>query len=624
MIKNSAKTRFKDFRFKIPEITESVMYKSFMIFPSRDRQKIWIVVGIQIFLGALDLAGVVIIGLLGSLTITGVGSKTPGNRVQALIQFLHLSDYQIQFQVTVLGLLAASLLTLKTLASLYFSRKTLYFLSRRGAQMSGSLLRQLLTKNLLVVQQRSVQETLFAVTAGVSNVSVGILGAMVYLISDISLLVILMAGLFIADTIIALSTLLVFSMVAFLLYRIMRHRVQNLGGKQAEYSIESSQRVTEVIHAYRELVVRDRREYYANEIGNFRLKLADSTAELSFMQNISKYAIEMTVVIGGLIIAGVQFATQTASHAIAVLAIFLAASTRIAPAVLRVQQGLLQIRGSIALATPTLELIDSLGKPEVSENFRDTDIDFEHKDFDSRISIKNVSFTYPNSEAKVLDDISLDIDPGLVVAIVGSSGAGKTTLVDVILGILEPDQGSVSISNLPSILAIKNWPGAIGYVPQDVTIINGTIAQNVGMGYKDLQKFDSQIGAALRIAHLEEMVTSLPSGILSEVGDRGTKLSGGQRQRLGIARAMFTQPRLIILDEATSSLDGETESFISDSIQAMKGNTTVLMIAHRLSTVRQADLVVYLDKGKLIATGTFTEVRNQVPDFDKQANLMGL
>jgi len=515
-------------------------------------------------------------------------------------------------------------LTLKTLASLYFTRKTLYFLSRRGAQMSGSLLRQLLTKNLLVIQGRSVQETLFAVTQGVSTVTVGILGAIVYLISDISLLLILIAGLFIADTIIALSTLLVFSIVAFLLYRIMRHRVKNLGGKQAEYSIESSQRITEVINSYRELVVKDRREYYANEIGNFRLKLADSTAELAFMQNISKYAIEMTVVIGGLIIAGVQFATQTASHAIAVLAIFLAASTRIAPAVLRVQQGLLQIRGSIALATPTLDLIDALGKPEVTEKFTDTDIDFEHIGFIPKITVQNLSFAYPDSVEQVLDDISLEIEPGSVVAIVGSSGAGKTTLVDIILGILNPDKGHVEISGVPSSQAIKSWPGAVGYVPQDITIINGTVAQNVGMGHKDVEKYTSRIIDALKVAQLDGFINALPLGIMSQVGDRGTKLSGGQRQRLGIARAMFTQPQLIVLDEATSSLDGETEAIVSESIQAIKGNTTVLMIAHRLSTVRQADVVIYLDKGRLIAQGTFLQVRNLVPDFDKQAQLMGL
>ena len=602
----------------------SVAWRSFQIFPKRDQQKIWLVLLIQIFLGALDLVAVVIIGLLGSLTITGVGSKNPGDRVIALLDLFNLTGKQIQYQVTVLGIIAASLLTFKTLASLYFSRKTLYFLSRRGAQMSKALLSQLLTKNLLVIQSRTVQETLYALTQGVSTITVGVIGAIVYLVSDVSLLLILMAGLFVADTVIALSTLIIFSLVAFILYRLMKHKVKHIGGKQAEYSIESSQRITEVIHSYRELVVKDRREYYASQIGDFRLKLADSTAELSFMQNISKYAIEMTVVIGGLLIAGIQFATQTASHAIAVLAIFLAASTRIAPAVLRIQQGLLQIRGSVAIATPTLSLIESLGKPDSYKGYKESDIDFEHNGFEATINVQNVSFSYPETSTNVLDKVSFDVAAGSVVAIVGSSGAGKTTLVDIILGILEPIEGKVEISGSAPAAAIKKWPGAIGYVTQDVTIINGSVLENVAMGYQVNEQTEGPAREALAVAQLDLLVDNLAQGIHSQVGDRGTKFSGGQRQRLGIARAMFTKPLLMVLDEATSSLDGETEAVVSDAIQAMKGKSTILMIAHRLSTVRQADSVIYLSGGKIVAQGTFEEVRRAVPDFDKQAQLMGL
>jgi len=602
----------------------SVAWRSFQIFPKRDQQKIWLVLLIQIFLGALDLVAVVIIGLLGSLTITGVGSKNPGDRVIALLDLFNLTGKQIQYQVTVLGIIAASLLTFKTLASLYFSRKTLYFLSRRGAQMSKALLSQLLTKNLLIIQSRTVQETLYALTQGVSTITVGVIGAIVYLVSDISLLMILMAGLFVADTVIALSTLIIFSLVAFILYRLMKHKVKHIGGKQAVYSIESSQRITEVIHSYRELVVKDRREYYASQIGDFRLKLADSTAELSFMQNISKYAIEMTVVIGGLLIAGIQFATQTASHAIAVLAIFLAASTRIAPAVLRIQQGLLQIRGSVAIATPTLSLIESLGKPDSYKGYKESDIDFEHNGFEATINVQNVSFSYPETSTNVLNKVSFDVAAGSVVAIVGSSGAGKTTLVDIILGILEPIEGKVEISGSAPAAAIKKWPGAIGYVTQDVTIINGSVLENVAMGYEVNEQTEGPAREALAVAQLDLLVDSLAQGIHSQVGDRGTKFSGGQRQRLGIARAMFTKPLLMVLDEATSSLDGETEAVVSDAIQAMKGKSTILTIAHRLSTVRQADSVIYLSGGKIVAQGTFEEVRKAVPDFDKQAQLMGL
>jgi ABC-type multidrug transport system fused ATPase/permease subunit len=164
----------------------------------------------------------------------------------------------------------------------------------------------------------------------------------------------------------------------------------------------------------------------------------------------------------------------------------------------------------------------------------------------------------------------------------------------------------------------------MSYVPQDVVIAAGTIRENIALGYPPKEATDELVKSALKIANLEKLIASLPDGINTQVGERGTRISGGQRQRLGIARAMFTRPKLLVLDEATSALDGETEIEISEAIRALRGVTTVIMIAHRLSTVREADIVVYMDNGNVIATGTFEEVRDLVPDFDRQAKLMGL
>jgi ABC-type multidrug transport system fused ATPase/permease subunit len=172
--------------------------------------------------------------------------------------------------------------------------------------------------------------------------------------------------------------------------------------------------------------------------------------------------------------------------------------------------------------------------------------------------------------------------------------------------------------------AVQRWPGAIAYVPQDISIVRGTIATNVALGF-DLSEVDeNRIWEALEIAQLRSFVEGLPDGINSTVGERGAKLSGGQRQRLGIARALLSSPKLLVLDEATSALDGKSEIDVSDAISKLKNSMTLVVIAHRLSTVRNADLVIYMDSGKIVASGTFDEVRKAVPDFDMQAKLMGI
>lgn len=588
-----------------------------------DRRKIAGITILQVLMGGLDLLGVIAVGLLGALSVSGLQSNNPGDRVSAALKILHIHEATFQTQVLILGGSAVVLLVGRTILSIFFTRRILFFLSRRGARISADLISRLLSQPLLLVQSRTTQETVYAVTAGVERIVLQVLATAVVWIADLSLLLIMIVGLLIVDPITALSTFLVFSLLAFFLYRFMHIRAGSLGIESSNLNIRSNEKIVEVFASYRESVVRNRRDYYAREIGQLRYSLANSSAEIGFLPYVSKYVIETTVVVAALLIGAVQFALQDASHAIATLAIFLAAGTRIAPAVLRLQQGSIYIKNGLGLSVPTLDLIDALGNAPMVENVDDT-VDAIHDGFIAEIVVENVTLTYPGKKEPAIEDVSLTIPAGSSIAFVGPSGAGKTTIIDVLLGVLNPDSGKVFISGLPPLLAVAKWPGAVSYVPQDVVISAGTIRENIALGYPIAEATDELVLGALKVAHLDGFVSGLPDGIDTQVGERGARISGGQRQRLGIARAMFTRPHLLVLDEATSSLDGETEANISDAIHALRGSTTVVIIAHRLSTIRNADRVVYLSKGKVLATGTFDEVRKAVPDFDLQAKIMGL
>jgi ABC-type multidrug transport system fused ATPase/permease subunit len=602
---------------------QSAFGRALRVLNKSDQKKLSIVIVIQIFMGALDLLGVVAIGLLGALSVTEIQGNQPGIRVSSALSFLNVSNSSYQTQALILSVGAVTLLVGRTILSIFFTRRILFFLSRRGAKISAELIARVLSQSLLALQARTTQETLYAVTRGVQLIVIEVIATLVVLIADFSLLIIMGIGLFVVDPTTALGTFAVFSLVAFFLYRFMHIQAGELGIKNSELNILSNEKIVEVFGSYRESVVRNRRDYYSREIGQMRYSLADTTAKMSFLPFVSKYVIETTVVLGALLIGATQFILQDAVHAVATLTIFLAAGTRIAPAVLRIQQGSVMIQGSLGAAMPTLDLIDELGNTKLIENVDDS-VDITHEGFKPTIRVENVSLAYPGKSTMAISNISLTVPSGASVAFVGPSGAGKTTIIDVLLGVLNPDKGEVLISNLPPLQAVAKWPGAISYVPQDVVIAAGTVRENVSLGYPIDAATDDLVMNALKVAHLEDYVAGLPQGVDTEVGERGAMISGGQRQRLGIARAMFTRPLLLVLDEATSSLDGETEASISDAIHALRGSTTVIIIAHRLSTVRNADIVVYLSNGEVLATGTFDEVRKAVPDFDRQALLMGL
>ena len=319
--------------------------------------------------------------------------------------------------------------------------------------------------------------------------------------------------------------------------------------------------------------------------------------------------------------SAIEFILHDSDRAISTLAIFLAAASRIAPAILRLQSGFIAIKSNAGVAKLTLEMIDFFS-PIVSRELKVKELNPAYPDFRPSLSINNVCFSYPENSGATIKNLSLEVDPGQQIAFVGTSGSGKSTLIDLILGLRTADSGEIYLAGMNPSAAIKYWPGAISYVPQQVHISDSTILANVAFGYTNP---DLQLAwEALEAAQLADFVRSLGDGIHSPVGENGNLLSGGERQRLGIARALYTRPSFLILDEATSSLDAQTEVAISSAIRGLKGKVTVLMVAHRLSSVTDSDKVVYIREGQIISEGTFEKVKNEVPDFEIQAKLMGL
>jgi ATP-binding cassette subfamily C protein len=607
--------------FKTPNLVV-IIKKSLNLLDSPTKKKYVFVSLLQVLLSVLDLISVALVGVIGALSVRGVQSQAPGDRTRSVLEFLKLDGFSFQSQVMLLALGTVLLLVIKTVSSIAITKLTLRFLAHRSSGITRELVINVLSQPLSRVYARGAHELHYVLGPGVNGVVLGILGVAATVIADTSLLIVLGIGLAVLSPTIAITSLVFFGIVALILHLMIRKHAVNTGQVILESEVNSGRLISEALDLYRELYVRNRRLDYARAISNVRYSSAMAQAEQTFLPNISKYVLEISVIVGSVVIAGIQFITQTATVALAGLGLFIIAGGRIAPALMRLQQSAMNIESRAASLDATLETIkvfESFDRGAESE----AEPNLSHSGFDPSIDIKNLSFGFDESE-DFLKNINLNIPSGSKVAIVGPSGSGKTTLINLVLGLLEPSHGEVLISGRTPLSAIIEWTGGIAYVPQEVKLIGGTFRENIELGTHFPFSRNEALQTSLEKSNLVELVSQLPEGLDTQIGQSGYQLSGGQKQRLGLARAFYTNPKLIILDEATSALDSATENDITNALESLRGDVTLIVIAHRLSTVRNADFVIYLNQGQVVARGSFNEVRQQVPDFDRQANLMGL
>jgi len=597
-----------------------------------ERGRLALVIVLQASLGLFDLLAVGLIGLVG-LIAAGADSGQIPHVAESLLVRLGLQNTDPYLVAVALGGVAAILLIVKSVLSVLVLRRIFVFLANRQAMISSRLASRMLSRPLLDVQRRSSQRASIALTSGVAALTLGVLGQGAVLVSEVSLLVILAIGLLVIDPGVTAVVVLFFGLFAWGLYRMIGGWGARLGKQAQELNIESIQSMQQGLKSYRELMVSGRRALFLDEFVDLRWAFARNQAGIQFMSQIPKYAMEVALVLGGVLLAATQFLARDVAAAVATTAVFLTASARIVPSLIRLQAALLGIRTQSGLALPTLELEadtpagSDAGSSVVTRERREQvvqGLNAGFSDFHATIECTDVEVTYPDAEGPALVDFTVMVPAATSLALVGSTGAGKSTAADIILGALVPDAGTVLVSEVDPRTASLRWPGSMAYVPQEVSIIDGTVRQNVALGLPHGLIDDDLVWAALERAHLSDFLRGSGKGLDTTVGEHGVKLSGGQRQRLGIARALLTRPRLVVLDEATSALDAETEEAVTVALRELSGQVTTVVVAHRLATVRDCDQVAYLEKGRVLAVGTFDEVRREAPGLNKQASLLGL
>ena len=591
----------------------------------RDRKRFWILVIAQMSAGLLDLIGA---GLITLVVLLLVGAFEPNSNSDALLSKLNelqfFADYSLIKLAVVSGIGAALFFLIKSMTCLWLIRKNLVFLGNQHSQIVSRLADRLLKKNLLFIESKSSQETSNAILHGTSYLTIELLGPLAIGLSEATLLILFAALMLWINPILMLCTVIFFGSAGVLLHRILGRWAGEIGAIVAQTSSDGQRELQETIGNFRSITVFGRQEFFVKGIRMQAQKGALAHSTKRFIEQIPKFSLEVTLVLGVLALGISQVSSSNLMSASTTLALFLTIAVRSTPSMLRLQGVFIAMRNATGQAKQTLDFIERLDQE--LDRAPVTDFVREHnaKAFSPELKVSNLSFIYPNNTYPSISNVSFTLNANCSLAIVGKSGAGKSTLVDLLLGLLVPQEGTVLLNGVAPQIALELWRDKIAYVPQETKILSKTILENIVIGIPENKIDFDAVWLALEQVQMDDFVKKLPSGLYTQIGESGLKLSGGQRQRLGLTRAFYLNPELLILDEATSALDPETENHISLAISAFSKKATVVSIAHRLATVRAADYVLYLENGKCQAFGTFQEVRDGSPDFATHAKLLGL
>ena len=503
-----------------------------------------------------------------------------------------------------MGFVVVIILSFSAVVATLSLRYIYHFAQRIGAEISSNLFDYYLSTNWLFHTQNNSSKLITNIAGECSRVTTGIVVPALIMNAKIVISVSIIAFLLFVDLLVTIVGFSIFGVVYFLIFSIVKYKLGINGQKLTEHQNIRIQTMNEGFGGVKDILLMDRARQFKTRFRNSSLIYGHAIGTQQTLADIPKYWIELLAF--GTMVLLILFLMIASSENFALivptLSMFAMASYKLIPA-------FQQIYFYIAGIKFSESAIDSISKDLQIYNSKLTNESFNSQnDFidDYKIVLDNVSFSYPNKNKQVIKDLSLNIPENSLIGFAGPSGSGKSTLIDIILGLLMPDKGNLILGN--SKITKDNvhiLQSMVGYVPQTIFLSDSSIKNNIAFGLDEDEIDDKKIDDCILQSQLKELIHSLPDGINTMVGEKGVQLSGGQRQRIAIARALYRKPKILVLDEATSALDGLTEQKITQSIHAIASDITVIIIAHRLNTIKECDMIYFIDNGVIADSGNY-------------------